>query len=171
MQLPQWAVDLAFPAQRFSRRRQQAYISERRRHHPLAQPTRVNANDAGQAAQDEFLPSRAHEMRDRRLARMCSIAAEQKELLHATAEDLQQTGTAEVSTADGEIAARLIRFRWGPDVLDITRTHLGRPGGWSLSSVPRSPASARTAAFTSALAQALAALEPSRLDDQGSGEL
>jgi hypothetical protein len=160
MQLPQRLSILALPAQRFSRRSQQAYINERRRHHPLAQPRRVSETDAGQAAEDESFQERAHEIRDHRLARISSIAAEQQELLHATAEDLERTGTAEISTADGKIAARLVRFRWGPDVLDIARTHGGRPAGWSLGTVPRSPASERTAAITFALAQALAALEP-----------
>jgi hypothetical protein len=162
MQLPQWAVDLAFPAQRFSRRRQEAYINERRRQHPLAKPTRVSENDGGQAVHDESILARAHELRDHRMTRISSIAAEQKELLHATAADLERTGTAEISTAEGKIGARLVRFRWGLDVLDITRTHEGRPAGWSRGTVPRSPASARTAAITSALAQALAALNPWR---------
>jgi hypothetical protein len=161
MQLPQWAIHLALPAQRYARRRQQAYINERRRQHPLAQPTRISENEARPpAADDESFQARTHKIRDHRLARISSIAAEQDELLHATAEDLERTGTTEISTAEGNIAARLIRFRWGPDSLDITRTREGHPAGWSLSTVPRSPASARTAAITSALAQALAALDP-----------
>jgi len=101
-----------------------------------------------------------HEMPDHRLARIGSIAAEQQELLHATADGLERTGTAEISIAEGNIGGRLIRFRWAPYLLDISRTREGVPAGWSLGTVPRSPASARTAAITSALAQALAALEP-----------
>src|SRR6516225_7322388 len=116
MRLPQWAIDLALPAQRYGRRRQQAYINERRRQHLLAQPRRISETEARQAAEDdESFQARALAIRDHRLARISSIAAEQKELLDAKAADLEGAGSAEIGTGDGKIAARIVRFRWGPD--------------------------------------------------------
>lgn len=161
MQLPQWAIDLALPAQRYLRRRQQVIINEHRRQHPLAEAKRISENEARQAPpQSEAVQARRRQMRDQRLQIISSIADERGDLLRATAEDLERTGSGEIRTAGGEISARLIRFRWGPDVLDITRTRDGRHAGWSLDYVPRSPVAARAKAITWALAKALAALEP-----------
>jgi hypothetical protein len=161
MQFPQWIIELAFPAQRYARRRRQAFFDERRRRHHLAQPQQVTADDADQAdPDDEFLRARAQSVRDRRLARISTIARDQEELLRAKAEELERTGAAEISTADGQVIARLIRFRWGKDVLDLSRSLGGQPADWSLGTVPRSPAPERTANITSQLAQAVAAVEP-----------
>ncbi|MBO0822973.1 MAG: hypothetical protein J2P27_03820 [Actinobacteria bacterium] len=161
MQLPQWVIEFAFPAQGYARRRQRAFIDGRRRLHRLAQAKPVTADIADQAGpDDESFRARAQARRDHRIARISGIAADQEELLRAKAEVLMRNGLAQIETSDGEIAARIIRFRWGKDVIDIPRSREGQPAGWSSSSVPRSPASARMAAITFALAKALAALEP-----------
>lgn len=160
MQFPEWVIELAFPAQRYARRRRQEFIGERRRRHHLAQAKQVSADEADRAGpDDESFRARAQAVRDHRLARISGIAIEQEELLRAKAEDLMRNGSAQIRTSDGEIAARIVRFRWGKDVIDISRSRGGQSAGWSLSTVPRSPASARMAAIASALAQALAALE------------
>lgn len=94
------------------------------------------------------------------LDRISSIAAEQDELLHAKAEELERTGSVGINTVAGELAASLVRFRWCKDVLDISRTRLGQRAGWSLGTVPRSPSQARTEGITFELAKAISALEP-----------
>jgi hypothetical protein len=161
VQFPQWAIELAFPAQGYARRRRQAFFDERRRQHHLAQAKQVSEDNADQAVpDDESFRARAQAVRDHRLSRITSIASEGDVLLHAMADDLERTGSAEISTAEGEIAARIVRFRWGKDVLDISRSLRGQPAGWSLGTLPRSPTSERTAAITYELAKALAAIEP-----------
>ena len=161
MQLPEWAIDLVFPAQGYARRRRQEFIDDRRRHHHLVRAEQVSPADAGQPTPDEeSLRARRDAARDHRLARISSIAADQGELLHAKAGEIERAGTVRISTAAGEISATLVRFRWGKDVLDISRTRGGQQAGWSLGTVPRAPAEARTAAITFDLAKALAALEP-----------
>jgi hypothetical protein len=161
VQLPEWAIELVFPAQGYARRRRQEFIDDGRRHHHLAQAEQVSSADGGQPAPDEeSLRARREAARDHRFARISSITADQGELLHAKAEEIERTGTAYISTAAGEISASLVRFRWGKDVLDISRTRGGQQAGWSLGTVPRAPAQARTAAITFDLAKALAALEP-----------
>jgi hypothetical protein len=161
VQIPKQVVELAYPAQRYARRRRQAFIRERRLLHRLAEPGQVAEDDTEQAGPDEeSVHARAQTLRDHRLARIGSIAADQDELLSAKAEELVRMGATQIRTPTGAIAARLVRFRWGKDVIDISRSKEGgRSAGWSLGTVPRLPTAARTAAITFELTKALAALE------------
>lgn len=87
VQLPEWAIELVFPAQGYARRRRQEFMDDGRRHHHLAQAEQVSSADGGQPAPDEeHLRARREAARDHRFARISSIAADQGELLHAKAD-------------------------------------------------------------------------------------
>jgi hypothetical protein len=108
------------------------------------------------------MPGRGRALRDHRLATIAAIESEQGELLRNTAAMLERTGQAQLTSAAGLISARVTRFRWGDDVLEVTHTCSSGRCGWGLSRVPRSPEPVRDAQITHSLAQAVAAaLEPS----------
>jgi hypothetical protein len=88
------------------------------------------------------------------------IAQDQAGLLGSTADTLEHVGSARLVTADGEIQARLTRFRWGDDVLEVARRRDGLPCGRSMSVLARSPEARRTRVITFHLAASLAKLEP-----------
>jgi hypothetical protein len=99
-------------------------------------------------------------MRDHRLTAAEAIARDQNESLRAAANELERTGTVRIVTESGQISARIIRFRWGDDVVEITRSRGGLHNGFSGSRLARSTGSARGDILVRQLAAALAALEP-----------
>jgi hypothetical protein len=159
VQLPEAVVGFFFPAQRYMQRRGKGTPP---RDQDALLPgclERLEPGDERQAAQPE-MPERGGVLRDHRLARIAAIETEQGELLRNTAGTLERTGAAQLKTAAGMISARITRFRWGDDVIEVTHAcgngRCGRGGG----RLPRSPGPIRDAEITRSLAQALAALEP-----------
>ena len=159
VQLPEAAVGLFFPAQRYMQRRANEHRGEFRKRVDLAVPERVEAGVDREAARQQ-LPERGRALRDHRLATIAAIESEQGELLRSAASKLQRTGQAQLTTAAGTISARITRFRWGDDVIEVTRSCSSGRCGWTLGRLPRSPGPIRDAEITNSLAQALAALEP-----------
>ncbi|HSR84891.1 MAG TPA: hypothetical protein VLM11_11995 [Streptosporangiaceae bacterium] len=160
MDLPEPVIGLLFPAQRYLRRRREQWLREHRRSYPSGQPDPVAPEDDQQAAADEAAPRTWRQaVRDHRLAKIHRIARDQDKLLRSKADELARTGAAVVVTASGEISARIIRFRWGPDVIEISRSQAGENRGGSRSLLARSPASDRSEQIHDNLVQALAALE------------
>jgi hypothetical protein len=159
VQLPEAVVGLFFPAQRYMQQR----ASERRREFRgrvgLPVPEGVEPGDEREAARRQ-MPERVRAQRDHRLATIAAIESEQGELLRSAAGKLERTGAAQLTTAAGMISARITRFRWGDDVIEVTRTCGTGRCRWSLGRLPRSPGPIRDAEMTRSLAQALAALEP-----------
>jgi hypothetical protein len=164
VQLPEWVVGFLFPAQHYMRRRRDEYFQDLRRGHDTAQPQRAHprnpAQEGAEGAGDDPLLARARALRDHRLTTIGNIARDQDELLRAKAGELERTGAAEIVTAAGTIHARITRFRWGDDVIEITRSRGTGQQGQNGGTLARAPQPARTAAITRQLAQALAALEP-----------
>jgi hypothetical protein len=156
VQLPEPVIGFIFPAQRHMRRRRDEYIDERRRQ---ARPAgSVEATDP--APDDGAVYQRARRIRDHRLAATESISRDQDHLLLAKASELERTGATQIVTPSGRVSARVTRFRWGDDVVEINRTRGGPQHGWSGGRLARSPRSARERTLAHYLAQALAALEP-----------
>jgi hypothetical protein len=160
VQLPEAAVGLFFPAQRYLQQRANEHRREFRRRVDLAVPERVEPRHEREAARQQ-MPERGRALRNHRLATIAAIESEQGELLRSAAGKLERTGQAQLTTAPGMISARITRFRWGDDVIEVTHTCGNGRCGWSLGRLPRSPGPIRDAAITHSLAQALAALEPS----------
>jgi len=106
------------------------------------------------------IPERVRVLRDRRLAVIQAIESGRDELLRGTAGTLERTGAAQLTTAAGMISARITRFRWGDDVMEVSHSCGSGRCGWALGRLPRSPGPIRDAEITHSLAQALAALEP-----------
>jgi hypothetical protein len=160
VQLPEAAVGLFFPAQRYMQQRANEHRSEFRKHVDLAVPERVEAGVDREAPRQQ-LPERGRALRDHRLATIAAVESEQRELLRSAAGNLERTGQAQLTTAAGTISARITRFRWGDDVIEVARSCNSGRCGWTLGRLPRSPGPIRDAEITHSLAQALAALEPS----------
>lgn len=161
VRFPEPLLGLFFPAQRYMRRRRDEVRAEFRRRYGLAEPEPLPPEDDGQAGPDEAaMRAWVHAARDHRLATIGSIARDQDELLRSKADELERTGAAELITAAGEIRARIIRFRWGADVIEITRSKGAEQRGWSRSLLPRSPAPDRAEDISHHLAAGLAALQP-----------
>lgn len=120
---------------------------------------KVPEDERQPAWDEEAMRGWALAVREKRLAVTRRIARDQDELLRSKADQLERAGAVEVTTASGVISARITRFRWGDDVIEISRSH-GEQCGWSLGRLARSPSTARAAALTRHLAAALAALEP-----------
>jgi hypothetical protein len=96
-----------------------------------------------------------------RLARGKNIADEQGEMLRVLVDELERTGTTSLSTPAGEIGARITRFRWGDDVIEVTQSSEGEQHGWTCGRLARSPGQARATVLIRQLAQALASLDQS----------
>jgi len=142
------------------RRRHEARLRELRQRHSLAEPSQAGRVQEAPAAGREEPGTRAQALLHHRLALVQSIRDSQAALLRDTASELDRTRQAEIITASGEIRARITRFRWGDDVLELTRSQpVGRSGS-SMCRLRRSGGEARTAALIDEIAHALAALEP-----------
>jgi hypothetical protein len=159
VQLPEAVVGFFFPAQRYMRQRWGEHRRELRRRFDLAVPERIELGDERQAAWME-MPERVRVLRDHRLAVIQAVESGQDELLPSTAGTLERTGAAQLTTAAGMISARITRFRWGDDVIEVSDSCGSGRCGWALGRLPRSPGPIRDAEITHSLAQALAALEP-----------
>jgi hypothetical protein len=160
MRLPEPVTGFLFPARRYMRRRRKEQFQELRRGYFPARPEPLVPGGERQPASDrEAIRNGEHPVRSRRLAKIEEVSRDQVELLRRTADELEHTGAAEHITASGQISARITRFRWGDDVIEIIRNHGGGQRGWSLGRLPRSRGPARTAALADHLTRALAALE------------
>jgi hypothetical protein len=160
VRLPEPVIGLFFPAQRYIRRRRDEERAAMRRRYGLAEPEPLPPEGDGQAGPAEAMRAWADAARDHRLATIRSIERDQDELLRSKADELERTGTTELITGAGEIRARIIRFRWGADVIEITRSKGAEQCGWSRGGLPRSPAPGRADDISHHLAAALAALQP-----------
>jgi hypothetical protein len=140
---PEPVIGFVFPARRYGAARPEPMAPER----------------GHQAPRDEGV-MRTRAVRDHRLVMVQSIADNQEQLLYSKADELERTHMAELMSASGKINARIIRFRWGADVLEITRSRGGEHDGWSCVRLARSPRPARFAVLTREFAKALAAHEP-----------
>ena len=161
MRLPGPVIGVLFPAQRYMRRQRDEWLRERIQRPGPSQPEPATLADGGQAAPDEAAArSRARAAREHRLAMIERIARDQEQLLRSKADELERVGAVELTTAAGEIRARIIRFRWGADVIEIASSRGAGRRGWNRSLLARSPAPDRAEQIRHLLAYALAALEP-----------
>lgn len=155
-----WLLDFAFPAQRYLRR-----SSEQRRHEMvqrlgLSEPPPRVPPDFGATAFGWAEPGseRWRALRGERLAARDRILADQEDLLHSTVATLERTRTAEIRTAAGTISARIASFRWGPDVLEVTRTGPHGRRGFGTGLLTRHHGADRTRELMTTLAYHLAVL-------------
>ena len=155
MQLPEPVIGFIFPAQRYLRRRSYPWRHQLRQRHGLAEPQRITA--AAASAQPDA-SDRASEILNRRLAARDRVLREQDDLIRAASAELDRNRAAEIRTPVGEVSARIVRFRWGDDVLTIDRSQAGGRTGGGGCKLPRRPGPARSAELRRQLAYHLAVL-------------
>jgi hypothetical protein len=156
----QWLIDFIFPAQRHLRRSTEHGPHERLRRLGLLVPPAVppGPSDTGFSWAEPGSEG-WRTMRAERLAARDRVLADQEELLRRAADTLDRTRTTEIRRPAGTISARIVAFRWGPDVLEITRTGVRGGSGFGSCLVSRHAGPARTGELTSRLAYHLAVLE------------
>jgi hypothetical protein len=103
-------------------------------------------------------PSDSEDVDGRWEARLSEIEVLYSSFLRTKTEELIATGVAMLQLSSGDMRARIIRFRWGALVLEITR-----PGGTSRNRLSK-PQARDVSAVATYLALALA-------HDQSAGEL
>ena len=120
------------PAARYMTRRREEHIQARRAEQEprAAQSEEVTRAWARSAAADRQVRSK-------------NIADEQGETIRVMVDELERTGTTKLSTPAGDVEARITRFRWGDDVIEVTQSSEGEQRGWSCGRLARSPAHAR----------------------------
>jgi hypothetical protein len=156
--LPSWLVGLFNPAHAYMERMSRTHRGGRRGRRQRGQPfpeavvLGSGVHGARAATAKELRLIRAQSQEGQRLfeARLAAIEKRYSSLLQAKASELIGTGTTTMVTSAGEVQARILRFRWGADVLEITR-----PGGEGRSTLQRSHAR-EPAVLISFLAHALA---------------
>lgn len=125
-------------------------------------PAEPTAEPVPRSASDDEAVRRAQALLNQRLSRTQRLGQDQAGLLHAGADELERTGAVTLTTAEGEVRARVTRFRWGDDVIEVTRSRDGQLCGTSRGLLARTSQPARSAALARHLARELAALEPNR---------
>jgi hypothetical protein len=169
--IPSWLVGVFDPAHAYMERTSKARGRGRpsRQQHERGRPSASEAfligpagapGGPGEASADQLRLFRAEsEDDDRRWeARLSEIGARYNSFLRTKAEELVATSVATLRLTTGDVRARIIRFRWGALVLEITR-----PGGMS-----RNRLSKRQARDVSVLATYLAL---ALAQDHSEGEL
>jgi hypothetical protein len=171
--IPSWLVGVFDPAHAYMERTSKARGRGRpsRQQHEHGGPSASEAVLVGtagapdaprEATADELRPFRAQsdsEDVDRRWeARLSEIEVLYSSFLRTKAEELIAAGVATLQLSRGEMRARIIRFRWGALVLEITR-----PGGTSRNRLSK-PQARDVSVLATYLALALA-------QNQSAGEL
>jgi hypothetical protein len=171
VRIPSWLVGVFDPAHAYMERTSKARERGRPRlqRHERGQPSVSEAVLTGpsgtsdglsEATADELRLFRAQsEDYERRWeARVAEIEVRYKSFLRTKAEELIAASVATLRLTTGDVQARIIRFRWGALVLEITR-----PGGMSRNRLSK-PQARDVSVLATYLALALA-------EDHSAGEL